>query len=97
MLPKLTAFTKVAKTYSAADVKIAILNNVKKTSLEYTAVINRFFLYHCVVLHVESYLSGLTLAIDIANKVTGITGSGDVPVVFAYSFDIGESVAAFLD
>lgn len=38
----------------------------------------------------------LTLAIDIANKKAAIPGSGDVPVVFTYSFDVGRFVAALL-
>jgi hypothetical protein len=46
--------------------------------------------------HVKSYLGGTTLAIDIANKTAAIPGSGNVPVVLTYSFDIGRFVAALL-
>lgn len=87
---------RVAKILSIAEGKVAVLNALDTTSLEYTAVINGFFLDYYVVPHVKSYLSGLTLAIDIANKTAAIPGSGDVPVVFTYSFDIGRFVAALL-
>lgn len=79
-----------------AEGKIAYLNALEKTSVEYTAVINGFFLDYYVEPHVKSYLTGLTLAIDIANKTAAIPGSGKVSVVFTYSFDIGKFVAALL-
>jgi hypothetical protein len=42
------------------------------------------------------HILGLTLAIDIANKTAAIPGSGDVPVIFTYSFDIGNFVTTLL-
>ncbi|KAH6612514.1 hypothetical protein C7974DRAFT_476374 [Boeremia exigua] len=87
---------EVAKIFAIAQDKITYLDALEKTSLEYTAVINGFFLDYYVEPYVKSYLSGMTLAIDIANKAAAIPGSGEVPVVFTYSFDIGKFVAALL-
>jgi len=75
---------------------MSCLSALEATSLEWTSVINGFFLDYYVVPHVKSHLGGLTIAIDIANKTAAIPGSGDVPVVFTYSFDIGRFVAALL-
>ncbi|OWY48760.1 NAD(P)-binding protein [Alternaria alternata] len=87
---------EVAEIFSIAKGKIAYLDALEKTSLQYTCVINGFFLDYYVEPYVKSYLTGLTLAIDIANKAAAIPGSGNVPVVFTYSFDIGRFVAALL-
>lgn len=46
--------------------------------------------------HVKTYLSDIVPAIDIAHKTAGIPGSGNVPVVFTYSFDIALFVSALL-
>jgi len=75
---------------------VECLNALEATSLEYTAVINGFFLDYYVIPHVKSHLPGFTLAIDVANKTAAIPGSGDVPVVFTHSFDLGRFVAALL-
>lgn len=72
------------------------LDALGKTTLEYTAIINGFFMDYYIQPHIKSYLTGITLAIDIANKSAAIPGSGDAPVVFTYSFDIGKFVAALL-
>ena len=70
---------------------------LKHTSLEYTAVNNGVFMDYWVVPHVKSYLGGgITFAIDMANMAAALPGSGNTPVVFSYSFDIGNLVAALL-
>lgn len=97
------AIIRVAKVFtipgapSLADGKIALVNALEKTSLEYTVVINGFFLDYYVQPHVKSYLSGLTVAVDIANKVAAIPGSGNVPITFTYTFDIAKFVSALLN
>ncbi|KAF2689455.1 NAD(P)-binding protein [Lentithecium fluviatile CBS 122367] len=87
---------EVAEIFPIAVGKIAVLQALEMTSLEYTCVTNGFFLDYWVVPHVKSYLGGVTLAIDMANKTAAIPGSGNVPVVFTYSFDIGNLVASLL-
>jgi hypothetical protein len=87
---------RVAKNFPLAETKIGYVASLDATSLEYTAVINGYFVDYWVVPHVKSYLGGPALAIDIANEVAAIPGSGNVPIVFTYSFDIGDFVAALL-
>lgn len=72
------------------------MDALQKTSLEYTTVINGFFLDYYVQPYIKSYLSPLTLAIDIANKAAAIPGSGNIPVVFTHTFDIAKFVVALL-
>ena len=38
----------------------------------------------------------MSLVVDLANNLAAIPGSGDVPVVFTHTFDIGTFVAALL-
>lgn len=76
--------------------KVALIDALEKTSLEYTAVVNGFFVDYYVQPHVKSYLSGLTLAIDIPNKTAAIPGSGNTPVVFTHTFDVAKFVDPLL-
>ena len=46
--------------------------------------------------HLKTYLNPFALAVDMANNAGGIPGSGNVPVVFTYTFDVGRFVAALL-
>lgn len=66
------------------------------TSLEYTTVINGLFLDYWGFPKVRSYLGSNPIVLDIAGNAAAIPGSGDVPVVFTYSFDIGRLVTALL-
>lgn len=45
---------------------------------------------------VKSYLQPLVLVIDIGHKVAGIPGSGDTPVTFTTTGDVGKFVVASL-
>ncbi|KAM0202706.1 hypothetical protein ACHAPA_012289 [Fusarium lateritium] len=65
-------------------------------SLEWTAVLNGFFLDYFGMPKVTSYLQPTTLVLDIANNSAGIPGSGDVPVVFTHSFDVARYTARLL-
>jgi hypothetical protein len=87
---------RVAAILSSAEGKLTYLKALEESTLEYTAVINGFFLDYYVVPHLKPYVPGLALAIDIANKSAAIPGSGDVPVVFTYSYDISKFVAVLL-
>ncbi|KAF2649202.1 NAD(P)-binding protein [Lophiostoma macrostomum CBS 122681] len=87
---------EVATIMPSAKSKITLVTALQGTNLEYTTVINGFFLDYYVIPHVKSYLFGITLAIDIANKAAAIPGSGNVPGVFTYSFDIARFIVALL-
>ncbi|KAL6230070.1 hypothetical protein BDW75DRAFT_234693 [Aspergillus navahoensis] len=59
------------------------------TSLEYTFVSNGFFLDFFGMPRVKTYLDHqLVFAVDVANNVAAIPGSGDVPIVFTHTFDV---------
>ncbi|KAG9190539.1 phenylcoumaran benzylic ether reductase [Alternaria panax] len=91
-----TCGIKVAKVFFMAEGKFVYLDALEKTSLEYTSFINGFFLDYYVEPHVKSYLTGLTPAIEITNEAAAIPGSGNIPVVFTYSFDTGRFVAVLV-
>ena len=44
-----------------------------------------------------SYLAPVYTLVDMAHNAASIPASGDVPVVFTHTFDIGEYVAGLLD
>lgn len=87
---------RLAEVFPINAKKVAYLKALETASLEYTAVLNGYFLDYFVVPHVKSYLGDHTNAIDIANKAAGFPGSGNVPLVFTYSGDIGNFTAALL-
>lgn len=87
---------EVAKILVMSQSKVELLNALAKTSLEYTAVVNGFFMDYFILPHGKSYLPNFPIAIDIANKFAGIPGTGDEPVTFTYTFDIGRMMASFL-
>ncbi|EUC43329.1 hypothetical protein COCMIDRAFT_101166 [Bipolaris oryzae ATCC 44560] len=76
--------------------KLAILHAVEATSLESTSVINGMFMDYYASPDMKTYIQPLALVLDMANNAAAIPGSGDVPVVFTYTFDIGRMVAALL-
>ncbi|KAH7371111.1 hypothetical protein BKA66DRAFT_444287 [Pyrenochaeta sp. MPI-SDFR-AT-0127] len=88
--------SELAAFFPLAHSKIAYLKALEGSSLEYTAVINGFFLDYWGFPKVKSYLGPNPLILDIAGNAAAIPGSGDVPGVFTYSFDIGRFVAALL-
>jgi hypothetical protein len=66
-------------------------------TLEYTLVSNGFFLDYYGIPKVKSYLThNLAFAVDVANNVAGIPGSGDVPIVFTHTFDVARFIAALV-
>ena len=77
--------------------KLNYIRALESTSLEYTVVNNGVFMDYWVAPHVKTYLGGgIDFVIDMANKTAAIPGTGDTPLVFTYSFDIGNLVAALL-
>lgn len=58
---------------------------------------NGFFLDYWGGEAEKSYMAPFTLVIDIPNNSAAIPGSGDVPVAFTHTRDVGKFVAAALD
>lgn len=69
---------------------------LEKTSLEWTAVCNGFFLDYFGMPKVKSHLRMITMVLDVIAAKAAIPGSGDVPGVFTYSQDVGKFAAALL-
>lgn len=82
--------------FPIANTKIGIIKALESTSLEYTSVLNGYFLDYFFVPKVKSYMPPMALALDIANDFAAIPGSGDVPVVFTHTFDVARFVAALV-
>lgn len=70
---------------------------MEATSLEWTAVYNGFFLDYFGTPRVKSYVDDVAFFIDVANDTASVPGSGDVPIVFTHTFDIGRFIAALLE
>ncbi|GKT89100.1 nmrA-like family protein [Colletotrichum tofieldiae] len=73
----------------------ALLKETK--DLEYTVVHNGFFLDYWGTPAVPSNMSPFTLVIDIPNDAATIPGSGNTPIAFTHTTDVGKFVAAALD
>ncbi|PVH68334.1 NAD(P)-binding protein [Cadophora sp. DSE1049] len=87
---------EVASYFPPTAVKLGYLKAMEATSLEWTAVLNGFFLDYYGAPKVTTYMPPLALFIDLQSKFVAIPASGDVPVVFTHTFDIGKFVAALL-
>lgn len=71
---------------------------LRKTDLNWTQIHNGFFLDYYGMPHVETYLTPLVFAVDIANKTAAIPGAtGDEIITFTYTKDLAKFVAASLD
>ncbi|KAF2821232.1 NAD(P)-binding protein [Ophiobolus disseminans] len=88
--------TDVAAIYPLAHDHIAALDALNASTLEHASVSNGFFLDYWGFPHVKSYLGPFPVVLDIANNAAAIPASGDVPVAFTYSFDVGRFVGKLL-
>lgn len=81
-----------------AKYKDQAVEELRKTDLEWTRVCNGYFLDYYAMPHLKSHLTTFpaNLAIDVANKVAGIPGTGDDPLTFTYTYDVGRFVAEAL-
>ena len=77
--------------------KLDILAALAATTLEYTSILNGYFIDYFVVPKVKSYMPPVALAVDIQHNFAGVPGTGDIPVVFSHTFDVALFVAALLD
>ncbi|KEF62390.1 uncharacterized protein A1O9_00362 [Exophiala aquamarina CBS 119918] len=77
--------------------RLAVLDELRKTDLEWTRVHNGFFLDYFGIPHVASYLVPLAFGIDMANKAAAIPGTGNDKMAFTYTTDVAKFVVAALD
>ncbi|UKZ76905.1 hypothetical protein TrVFT333_004620 [Trichoderma virens FT-333] len=74
--------------------KDAAIAELEKSHLEYTLFSHGVFMDYYGMPKIQSYLMPWVFAIDIAHKVAGIPGSGNVPAVYTYSGDVAKFVVA---
>ncbi|KAF2146398.1 uncharacterized protein K452DRAFT_341044 [Aplosporella prunicola CBS 121167] len=75
----------------------ASIDELKKTNLQWTVVLNGIFLDYYAMPHIKTYLNPNSLALDIASRIAAIPGDGNVPITFTYTFDVARFVVAMLD
>ena len=80
-----------------ATYKIAAIDKLRVTSLEYTSFLTGVFLDYFGMPHAPTYLSGLSIIVDVVNMKAAIPGKGNTPIVFTYTADVATFVAASLD
>ncbi|KAF2676089.1 NAD(P)-binding protein [Lentithecium fluviatile CBS 122367] len=82
-----------AASFPFAGLRFQIMDELRKTNLEWTAIYNGIFMEYYVSglpTHLEKY----AIAVDVEAGIAGIPASGNVPIAFTYSRDIGRFVAA---
>jgi hypothetical protein len=94
--PYVNIVARAAAILPTMSAKSGYLDILASTSLDNTAVSNGIFLDYYGFPKVKFYLGNLPRVIDMAGNAAAIPGSGNVPVVFSYSFDVGRFVAALL-
>jgi hypothetical protein len=69
------------------------MDELRKTDLEWTAIYCGFFMEYYVP-ELPTHNNVFAVIIDVNNNMAGIPGSGDVPIAFTWSHDIGKYIAA---
>ncbi|KAF2846929.1 NAD(P)-binding protein [Plenodomus tracheiphilus IPT5] len=87
---------EVAKYYPRTHVKHSTLRALAFSNLEYTSILNGFFLDYYGTPNIETHLPPFPFILDIANNTAAIPASGNVPIIFTYSFDVARFVARLL-
>ncbi|KAL1792898.1 hypothetical protein ACET3X_009405 [Alternaria dauci] len=77
--------------------KIAALNVLEASTLQYTSVVNGIFLDYYTVPKIPSHMGAFPVVIDMVNNAAAIPGSGDVPVAFTHTTDVARFVVTLLD
>jgi hypothetical protein len=86
------------KQFPSAEYKQKSQDVAKQAkNLNVSIVANGYFLDYWVYPGIPSYMTQLQLYIDPANNFAAIPGSGDVPITFTHTSDVGKFVAASLD
>ncbi|KAM6479574.1 hypothetical protein HDV62DRAFT_399686 [Trichoderma sp. SZMC 28011] len=91
--PRFEASTKTGAAVSISY-KDAAIAELEKSHLEYTLFSHGVFMDYYGMPKCQSYMTPWVFAIDIAHKVAGIPGSGNVPAIYTYSGDVAKFVVA---
>ncbi|WZH48424.1 NADP-bd_dom domain-containing protein [Fusarium acuminatum] len=82
--------------FPIAAAKLSNFDALEKTDLEWTVVANGFFLDYWGGQNIKTYLSPMTLVLDVPGKKAAIPGHQNKPVVFTYTKDVGRFAAKLL-
>jgi hypothetical protein len=74
---------------------MAQYDSLKKTSLQWTSIYNGLFLEYMVP-NIPTYTNSIPFFVDVEANAAAIPGSGDYPVHYTYTRDIGRYIAALL-
>ncbi|KAH6643313.1 nmrA-like family protein [Truncatella angustata] len=73
------------------------LDELDRTDLEWSVVLNGLFLDYYGTPHLKTYLPPNAFIIDMLHNAAAIPGTGDEPVSFTYTFDVAKFLVAALD
>ncbi|KPM41025.1 hypothetical protein AK830_g5565 [Neonectria ditissima] len=76
---------------------VAAYAELERTSLEWTAFNNGWFLEYYGMPHVKTNIQQTTFVVDMANKTASIPGTGKELMTFTYSLDVAKFVVEALD
>ncbi|OAL49202.1 NAD(P)-binding protein [Pyrenochaeta sp. DS3sAY3a] len=88
---------EAAAIFPMTQSKVTVLKLLETTTLEYTTVINGFFLDYYTVPKIPSHMGIFPVVVDMVNNAAAIPGSGDVPVAFTHTTDVAHFVLSLLD
>lgn len=77
--------------------KLLAAAELQKSDLEHTVFYPGFLLDYYTGPSIKSYMSPLIVVIDMEHNMAAVPGSGNTPVAFTHSLDIGRYVEATLD
>jgi nucleoside-diphosphate-sugar epimerase len=80
-----------------SKIRLAVIDEIRKTSLEWTEFYNGFFLDYYGMPHIESHMNPFTFVVDMASKTAVIPATGNEPLSLTYTHDLGKFVVAALD
>ena len=80
--------------FPIAALKSVAVAELDKTDLEYTLFSIGFFMDYLAMPKFKSYLTPIVVVLDIQNRCAGIPGSGNTPVIFTTTKDMGKFVVA---
>jgi hypothetical protein len=89
-------YSRQLSWFPIAAAKLPYFEALDKTSLKWTVVSNGFFLDYWGGKNIKSYLSPMTLVLDLPARQAAIPGTGDKPVVFTYTGDVARFTAKLL-
>lgn len=81
---------------SGHDLKASAVQELELSGLEFTLFSHGVFMDYYGLPQIKSNMTPWVFAIDIANRVAGIPGTGDAKAVYTYSGDVAKFIVAAL-